>query len=159
LQNTLSFIPPTLKLRKYRNSNYVFIALIIVFSSIYALDELTKKTKAEVIEEVVIPYLFEIKQGNYLNAYNDFTSDRFKERYSYQDFVNSYLRRRGDLGKIRYFQLDEIDNERQVSAKVRCVFSYGYSGMIEIQVRRQWGKYYIDDTFERVGNKMERRAW
>jgi uncharacterized membrane protein len=134
----------------------VLLGLVTVILGLYKSYQKTTAFNEELNQKLVTPYFTLISEGKTEEAYQKFTTDRYKAQYALADYQANYQRierERGRLNRWKVFDREEtynvIDGSRLLRVKVDCYFgekNYFINIVLELTKDAQ-GNYKVDGFF------------
>lgn len=141
-------------------SNLILIAVAVLVTSLGVAGYFAQKNRDEnitprIISEVIVPYSNAIKNKEYEFAYQNLTTEDYKQKYSYDDFLsaqNSNNEKYGDLVDIKPLSGIFL-TQKGMHKPWRFVGTLRYRGLkkqerVQIEIARDKnGKFLINNTF------------
>jgi hypothetical protein len=140
---------------------FIIVAIVLVVGYVvYRSYSSHKALEATLEERFVKPYIALISAGSEKEAYQRFTSERFKKQYPLDVYLESYGRIRTEKGNITYtgFEIEQqsknlIDGSEILQIGVRCTVEKNakqYYLQMAFQLAEQSdGTYLVDNSFSR----------
>jgi hypothetical protein len=89
--------------KKQSNLILIAVAIVVISLSLFAYFNQKNKDKnvtPQIVEELITPYAKALSNKNYEQAYKDYTTESFKNEYSYDEYLESQKENVAEYGIV-----------------------------------------------------------
>ncbi len=130
----------------------IFIVVIASYFSFRFQKKLIDETSPKILSELIIPYSELIKNKEYEKAYNDMTTESYKERHTLKDYLQSQKQNNDYFGNLVAMKLTSGIFIKMFDKENKWI----YRGTIDYIASKKSTKFTIDVALENGVFKIAR---
>ena len=148
----------------------IFLAIIAFFGGLIYLF-VSQRGKNQALQqraavELFDPYLDLLKQSKFADAYQNFTNQEYKKKFSANEFDQNYQKQITDKGAIDKYEIYSVEEKdmfgenKNAEATIRIYFSNKSSQSVRYVIQNDdSGKYKIVTSVRSSGSTYLAEAW